>query len=555
MKKFGFVVVCLCCIFVVGFAGYRGYTIWKQKHLLTQARAYLAKEDLPNTLLCLRQLLQRNPKNLEACRLMADYAEAARSPQAVVWRSRVLELEPESLNSRLALARAALAAGDGQAALTALNRASPEHKNTAAFHSVAGVVDLELRRFREAEEHFSEATRLEPANPVSRLNAARLRVARTNDQAAAEGRAWLETLSTNSLSAVRCESLRVLMLDAFHHTNLSLALAFSQQVLAETNSNFSDRLNHLDVLRACENSEQGSFLEALKAESTNNPARAYEVAKWLLLQTKTKEALAWVQSLPPVTRTNLPVPLVEADIQITLQNWSDMVTNLATQSWGELECSRMACLSRAYREQGMAASAKTAWLGALRATDQRGSLLTQLLAITGRWNWRAEQEDVLWAIVDRFPKEQWATQALSERLYNEGRTSLLLTLFRQAAEKDRTNLMTLNNLAVTALLLERWDQKPHELAREVYMKEGTNAAYVSTYAYSLLVQQKPAEALKIIEQLQPAQLRNPGTAAYYGIILSGAGQAEKAKQYLELASKARLLPEEQKLVEKAMKGG
>ncbi|MGA2240355.1 MAG: hypothetical protein ABSG74_14215, partial [Candidatus Bathyarchaeia archaeon] len=128
------------------------------------------------------------------------------------------------------------------------------------------------------------------------------------------------------------------------------------------------------------------------------------------------------------------------------------------------------------------------------------------------------------------------------------------TLYGVALQNDPGNPGLMNNLAMTALLLESWDKKPHDLAREAYAKASTNAAFVSTYAYSLLVQQKPAEALKTIEQLSPQQLEDPGIAAYYGLILKGAGNAPKAKSYLDLASKARLLPEEQKLVEKARRG-
>ena len=96
MRKLFIVLMCLAVLFTVGFAGYRGYKIWKQKHLIVQAREYIAKGDGPNALLCLRQALQSNPNNVEACRLMADFTELARSPQAVFWRNRLVVLEPYS---------------------------------------------------------------------------------------------------------------------------------------------------------------------------------------------------------------------------------------------------------------------------------------------------------------------------------------------------------------------------------------------------------------------------------------------------------------------------
>ena len=55
----------------------------------------------------------------------------------------------------------------------------------------------------------------------------------------------------------------------------------------------------------------------------------------------------------------------------------------------------------------------------------------------------------------------------------------------------------MNNLAVTCHVVGGVGEK----AARVYQKGTTNSAFVSTYAYSLLVQQKAGEALKIIEEL------------------------------------------------------
>jgi hypothetical protein len=46
-------------------------------------------------------------------------------------------------------------------------------------------------------------------------------------------------------------------------------------------------------------------------------------------------------------------------------------------------------------------------------------------------------------------------------------------------------------------------------------------------------------------------LENPAIAGYYGVILQASGNREKARQYLDLALKSLLLPEERKLFEKA----
>ncbi len=47
------------------------------------------------------------------------------------------------------------------------------------------------------------------------------------------------------------------------------------------------------------------------------------------------------------------------------------------------------------------------------------------------------------------------------------------------------------------------------------------------------------------------QLRPPAIAAYYGIVLAGAGDYARAAGFLDLGEKASLLPEEKALLERA----
>jgi Flp pilus assembly protein TadD len=108
---------------------------------------------------------------------------------------------------------------------------------------------------------------------------------------------------------------------------------------------------------------------------------------------------------------------------------------------------------------------------------------------------------------------------------------------------------------MTALLLDAQELKPYDLAREVYQQSPTNASYVSTYAFSLYLKGKNAEALKVMKTLKPQQLQDPAIAGYYGLILKATGDRARARTYLDWASsKAHLLPEEKKLFDQAKAG-
>jgi Flp pilus assembly protein TadD len=129
-----------------------------------------------------------------------------------------------------------------------------------------------------------------------------------------------------------------------------------------------------------------------------------------------------------------------------------------------------------------------------------------------------------------------------------------MQLFNQEVERNPSDTTAKNNLAMTALLLDAEELKPYDLARKVYQQAPTNSSFAATYAFSLYVQGKNAAALKVMQQLKPQDLDTPSIAGYYGLILKATGSDAQASVYLDLTSKARLLPEERKLFARAKAG-
>ena len=101
----------LALVLLIGGAGIwwgrPAYRHWKERRLVAQAQAFLAKGDFANGSLCARQVLSLNPSNLVACQLMAGLAEKAGSPALLDWRRRIAEVSPTPEN-RLSLAATAL---------------------------------------------------------------------------------------------------------------------------------------------------------------------------------------------------------------------------------------------------------------------------------------------------------------------------------------------------------------------------------------------------------------------------------------------------------------
>jgi len=555
MRKLFIILLCCVAVLLAGYAGYRGYRVWKNKHLMTLSHEFLAKSDTRNAVLSVQEVLRSDPNNLDATRMMAQLAEASRLPNALLWRSRVVELAPHSLQDRLALAQTALTMRDYATATNALEGVDTADKETAAFHNIAGAVAAAANKLPEAEIHFLEASRKEPQNPAPQLNLAVVRLHGTNTLDLEEARIVLQRLASNPTnSGLRCQALRELTLDAMGHKHEDAGLSLSKQLLQETNSAFTDRIMRLEVLLETKNADFKPALANFQREAATNQSKIYELATWEMAKTSPADALAWLRSLPMNTQTNQPATLLVAECYTATKDWRGLHAWLEKQHWAELEFVRHAFMTRALRGQELADTAKTEWEQALKSANSQKQSLVMLLRLAAQWNWVNEGEDLLQTIVNRYPQEKWAAQALTQTLFKGGQTRSLMQLFKQELTRTPSDLSAKNNLAMTAMLLDAKELKPHDLAREVYQQAPTNSSFAATYAFSLYLQGKKAEALKVMQQIKPKDLESPSIAGYYGIILKATGGGANAGVYLDKASKAALLPEERKLFAQAKAG-
>ncbi|HEY3855132.1 MAG TPA: hypothetical protein VGO67_12125 [Verrucomicrobiae bacterium] len=555
MRKILTIILCVALTGSLGYLAYRGYRAWKQEHLMAMARDFYAKSDSKNALLSLRQAFLANPKNADTARMTADVLQAGRSSEALLWRSLVVELNPKSTDDCLALAQTAMIFHDYAAVTNALARVSEDGKRTSKFQNIAGSVSALMNLMPEAKEHFLEAARLDPNNPVLQLNLSIVDLHGSNELVMAKARANLQQLSVNSTNAgLRCQALRELVIDAMRYRHTDSALALSKVLLQQTNAVFADRLLRLEVLRDTTNADYQPAMRSFEREASTNSSQVYELATWQQSHGATQEGLTWLKRLPLGVRTNQPAALLIAEFQTALKDWPGLQQCVMNENWAGSEFIRHAFLALALRGQNLLDSSKAEWDHALMTASGQKMSRIMLLRMAAEWGWRDETEDILWTVVNQYPTETWADQVLAQLLFTGGRTQALLSLFNQQNKARPSDLVSLNNLAMTALLLNANEYKPSDLAREVYEKAPTNSQFASTYAFSLFLQKKNSQALGIMEKLKPADLENPSIAGYYGLILEASGNRVKAKKYLDLTAKSLHLPEEQKLFDKARGG-
>ena len=528
------------------------YKRHRETQALAQAKSYLAKGDYRNASLSARQALRMNPFDLEACRIMADLAERSRSPYVLDWRRRIVEAAP-TVENKLLLASCALRAQAPPYPLAAetLEEIKGSATNVAAYHAVSAELALRLKRTAEAAAQFEQASRLEPTNELYQLNLAVLQLRSTNALASSPARATLERLraSTN----VGPVALRWLVADSLGRDDLSAAERFSRQLLADRRSLPDDRLQHLTILRQSQNPELGPFLSALQKNALTNALEIYGIAAWMVGHSLAGEAFGWLTNCPANVRAEQPVPLALVDCYLAKKDWAGLETFVEAQKWGDLEFLRSAFLSRAAAEQNQKLAAEARWRSAVREAGERLGPLNALLIMATSSGRLEAREELLWRIAKRFPGQHWAFRDLERSYLAIGNTRGLNKLYSAMASYAPKDFAAQHNLAATSLQLKLNLARTHELAKEIYSAHPEEAIVTSTYAFSLYLQGRTKEGLAALEKLKPEALEAPSVAVYYGLLLSEAGQTNKASKYLSIAQKSELLPEEKTLVAEALK--
>jgi cytochrome c-type biogenesis protein CcmH/NrfG len=549
IKKTLIFIAVMAVVALTGWFGRKAYKKATEHRLIAEAAKYMEKQDYRNAGLCLQRALQINPVNVEINRLIADMLEDTGAPGALSWRIRAAQLQTNNVEYRFAWAQTALKANDLPSAIQALRGVDEKSRSTAQFHKLAGALAWNLHDVADAEKEYSEALRLEPTNQAVVLNLSTVRLVSTNKSVADAARLSLEKIPTNS--PLHLTAVRYLATDAVTHKSFDRAIFYSQQVINDPKAVYPDKLTHLQILHQAGSSQFDAWQTALEKDATRSPYHAYALGQWMQLEETPAQALHWLQSLPLEMQTNQPVPMGITDCQIALKDWKGLLAIVEKQDWGELNFYRLSLESLAQRRLDQNREAETSWHRAFLLSSHRLDRLARLNQLTTAWEWTPERYEVLQNIVAEFPKEQWADEQLIALLYADGKTHALADLLDKMYSADPSNLRVKNNLATVLLLLKSDLEKANRLASESYNSSTNNPFFACTYAYSLFLQSRTGEAVKILDLLKAEYLQNPSIAAYYGVVESEAGHKNIAREPLKLAQTARLLPEEMALVRQA----
>jgi hypothetical protein len=529
------------------------FTRWRVRRLEATAESLLKAGDQHGAVLTARTILEIDPGDVAACRIMARSADEDRSPLGLVWRQKLVELQPGEAGPLVDLARTAVGLGESAVAENALNHVPAGGQDTAAYHDAAAAWALSIGQTVAAEKEARQALRFDPANGRLRLSVAALELAAGDPAAAMAARTELEGLQKEA--EYREEATRDLLADARKRGDWALAMVLARELDGAPGAKTEDHLFYLEELARAGSTEYEGKLAALRA-AAKEPGEIYTIMEWMMGRGMAGRAMAWHRELPAESR-KMPELLAAAEACAVQGDWAALREMIEGARWGDLEFLRLAYETRLFDEMSQherGVDFANRWQRTVYSTGGNTNAIWMLARLARSWGWKEEAKECWWSIANRRMGQEPALAALFETAQQDKDTRELYRVSRRLYEIEPGSPVAKNNVAMFALLLREDLAEAHKLAAEDYTMAPGEPAILSTYAFSLYVQGRAQEAVAVMAKAPTAALEDPSMAACNGVLLMAAGEAAKARPYLELAlrEKARLLPEEVAMVEQAM---
>jgi predicted Zn-dependent protease len=544
------ILAALVLVILLVWGGYHSYQRWEERHQVRRAAVFLENSDFKSAALSARRALQLNANSTGAMRIMAQLAEKARDRVALDWRRKIVQLEPGSTADAIALSNCALQFGDMQTAEKSLVSISGAGKSSAAFHAAAGRLAKARKNPLEAKREFGQTLQLAPGDESYEMDYALACLEQTSAAERAEGLAILEKLRNSP--AQRIAATRALFVDGLaHHHDPEELRNLARDLQNYPEASFADRLLYLDVLRQLRDPEYARYLTQIEKDAMVKSADLGALLSWMNMNGMSMVAIDFSKSLPPELLTKWPIPWALAEAHGKLGDWPALEKLTAAGKWGEFEFLRHAYLTRALRGENNAATATREWTDATKTASAQPQSVLMLARMIYDWGWKNESIDLLWQLTKYAEMQLEALRALYLYYQKEHDTQGLYRVLSRLNEIDPGDSKVQNNLAQVSLLLHVDLDRASKRATELYRKEPSDPAYVSTYAFSLYSRGDAKGALDAMGKLRVDQLQDPSLAAYIGIFLAATGDKEKARIYVERGKGADLLPEEKTLLGRA----
>jgi tetratricopeptide (TPR) repeat protein len=348
------------------------------------------------------------------------------------------------------------------------------------------------------------------------------------------------------------EALRPLLEDAVARDDRAAMTRWADALRAHPARTHADTFNSLLVLsRAAPARWPLALVETEKAFSGEATAVA-ELLTWLTGNKWLAEARAWADVLPPTIAQAPPVRSQRAELLRVQRDWPALRRLTEDGEWGtQLDFLRQAYAALAARELGDAARADALWRGLRGSAEIRGGQGFFLAGVLYTWGWREAAVELWWLGAEQGGLALEALGALARHYQVAGDAAGSLKVFRRLHELRADDDAIANNFIYFEALAGQPTRAIRELARAIHTRQPGDLRFRSTYAFVLLRQESPAEALALLAPVAEELKRVPALAFTYGLVLAANGRAAEAGAVLAVVEPATLMPAERALLNSA----
>ncbi len=537
--------------------GRPAFSRWQHDKLIRNATESLAAGDARGAYLSAREAILKKADSTQACAILAQIAEQQLSPEAILWRQRLVEIDPTQSSRLLELAATAVGLQETFIAEEALAQVPAAERGSVAFHATAAAVAIAKKQFARAEMEFKGAAALEPGNENLQLNLATIQLALPEAAVADNAVTTLERLREKA--EFRKPALRALLADARRRGEPGRARKLARELRDCEGASLGDLLLWLEELQQARDPDFESELRTLQKASAQGSGPAYTLLRWMNARGLAAQSAEWCESIPGRIRAQMPVPLAEAEALVALADWKRLRELVRDKDWEALDFLRLAIHARVLLESDgqkrRRAEFRAAWERATNATRGNPNSLMMLGRLVNGWGWDDEAAQAWWLAAKNSAGGRVALKALFEKFSSAKNTRELYRVARRVLELEPANPVAKNNVASLALLLGEDEAEAHRIAEEIHRLSPGQPAIATTYALSLHRRKRTAEAVAALRKLPPQAFSEPSAAACFGSLLAENGERDAARPLLELAEqqKQQLFPEEAAMVAEALR--
>ena len=515
---------------------YRG---WQAERAVRQAKSFLEKRDIRSGVLSVRTALRHRPDHVGAHEIAALLLEASGSPEALLYRRTLMELQPGLLEPKLEFARSAISFDNPKAGRKVLDAIQGRDRATAGFRQLEAELFLANGRPEKAAVIYKELLVSNPGDKAVVAKLAMADFAAGSEQARSAARAVLESLVSDPEFGLI--ALQALARDALSRQQFSEAVQWSRRAREMPSAAFSDQLLYLQALFAAESPDYESLLPSIEKMAAGDARFAFQLGRWEVAALGYQKAAAWLESLPRSVRDVPLIGVLVADCYSGLNRWKDLESLVRWTSWRELEPLRLAFLARAQAGQSNKQKSERTWQLALAAAEKRPAQLIPLLAMAR--DDQRDVRDVLWLIAEKDPGETWARKELYEMYSREGNSGQMIRMMELVLKENPEDQVAKYNVAGLLMVIERDIERAERLARELHEADPQSLANAALYAYALKLKGEGDKGAKILDSRNDLDRLGNDANAYYALILFTCGRSDEALRFAAAVDRQELLPE------------